>query len=37
MPLVAERVAQVKRHREASTRETTRRLAATPALFGEIR
>lgn len=37
MPLVAERVAQVKRHRLASMRETTRKLAATPSLFGEIR
>jgi hypothetical protein len=37
MPFVTERVAQVKRHREASTRETTRRLATRPTLFGEIR
>lgn len=37
MPLVAERVAAVKKLRAASNRETTRELAATPSLFGEIR
>jgi hypothetical protein len=31
------RVEAVRRHRAASARATTRRLAATPALFGEIR
>ncbi len=34
---VRERVEKVKKYREASTRPATRRLAATPALFGEIR
>jgi hypothetical protein len=37
MKPVMERVERVKRHREASRRETTRELAARPALFGEIR
>ncbi len=37
MPEVRKRVAAVKRHRLASARETTRGLAATPSLFGEIR
>lgn len=37
LPEVARRVAAVKTHREASSRETTRELAAYPALFGEIR
>jgi len=37
MPLVAERVAGVKKLRADSSRETTRTLAATPTLFGEIR
>lgn len=37
MPEVLKRVAAVKKHRLASTRATTRRLAETPALFGEIR
>jgi len=37
MPQVHERVAAVKRVHEASNRNTTRRLAATPTLFGEIR
>ncbi|GAC1376486.1 MAG: hypothetical protein NVSMB30_21850 [Hymenobacter sp.] len=37
MPQVRERIAAVKRIREASNRDTTRRLAATPTLFGEIR
>lgn len=37
LPLVAERVASVKAVRQASTRPTTRALAAYPMLFGEIR
>jgi hypothetical protein len=37
MPEVMKRVAAVKKHRLASARETTRGLAETPALFGEIR
>lgn len=37
MPLVRERIAAVKRTREASNREATRKLAAFPSLFGEIR
>ena len=37
MPLVAERVAAVKKLRAASSRTTTRELASTPSLFGEIR
>lgn len=37
MPLVLKRVAEVKKHRETSLRPTTRQLAMTPALFGEIR
>ena len=37
MPAVAERVAAVRQLRAASSRETTRALAATPTLFGEIR
>lgn len=37
MKPVMERVEGVRRHREASRRRTTRALAATPALFGEIR
>jgi len=37
MPAVAERVAAVRRLRAASSRPTTRELAATPMLFGEIR
>jgi hypothetical protein len=37
MPAVVERVAGVRRHRLASARETTRQLADTPTLFGEIR
>ncbi|GAB3589995.1 class I SAM-dependent DNA methyltransferase [Hymenobacter daeguensis] len=37
MPQVRERVANVKRVREASTRDATRRLAQFPQLFGEIR
>lgn len=37
LPEVNRRVAAVKAHREASTRLTTRKLAAFPTLFGEIR
>jgi len=37
MPKVMERVVNVKKLREASPRPGTRKLAATPALFGEIR
>jgi hypothetical protein len=37
MPEVARRVAKVKEHRLASDRATTRNLAATPMLFGEVR
>ena len=37
MPEVLRRVEAVKAHRLASNRETTRALAATPALFGENR
>ncbi|MDS4070803.1 MAG: class I SAM-dependent DNA methyltransferase, partial [Candidatus Competibacter sp.] len=37
MPAILERVEAVRRDRLASTRATTRELAATPALFGEIR
>jgi len=37
LPAVAARVAAVKAHRLASSRATTRELAATPSLFGEIR
>lgn len=37
MPRVAERVAAVKRVRQSSAREATRKLAAFPSLFGEIR
>lgn len=37
MPHVMERVAKVKETREKSKRATTRRLASTPMLFGEIR
>ena len=37
MPLVSQRVAAVRRHREASTRATTRALGAFPTLFGEDR
>ena len=37
MPLVSKRVSAVKKQREQSTRPTTRELAATPTLFGEIR
>ncbi len=37
LPEVKERVQGVRKHREASSRETTRELANTPTLFGEIR
>ncbi|MBI4566979.1 MAG: class I SAM-dependent DNA methyltransferase [Planctomycetes bacterium] len=37
LPGVMERIEAVRRHRAASRREATRRLADTPALFGEIR
>ena len=37
MPLVAERVKKVFRHRSSSNRAATRKLAETPALFAEIR
>ena len=37
LPKIRERVADVKRVREASTRDATRRLAQFPQLFGEIR
>jgi hypothetical protein len=37
MPEVLRRVEQVKAHRSASSRETTRRLAEYPSLFGEDR
>jgi type I restriction-modification system DNA methylase subunit len=35
--VILERVSSVKREREASKRQATKRLAATPHLFGEIR
>ena len=37
MPLIYERVSKVKQIRLSSKRETTRKLANTPTLFGEIR
>ena len=37
LPEVMKRVQCVKLHRESSKRETTRNLASTPTLFGEIR
>ena len=37
MPFVLERIDNVRKIRERSTRAGTRKLAATPALFGEIR
>jgi hypothetical protein len=37
MPEVMKRVKQVAAHREKSSRRTTRELAASPTLFGEIR
>lgn len=37
MPLVKERIQKVKKYREKSRRETTRKLAEYPYLFGEIR
>jgi hypothetical protein len=36
-PAVLERIEGVRTHRSNSTRDTTNKLAATPALFGEIR
>jgi hypothetical protein len=36
-PLILERIEKVKRFRSQSTRETTRKLASFPYLFGEIR
>lgn len=37
LPAVLRRVEAVREHRERSSREATRKLAATPTLFGEIR
>jgi hypothetical protein len=37
LPLVMQRIDNVKRYRLLSTREATKKLAATPYLFGEIR
>ncbi|MGB3086626.1 MAG: DNA methyltransferase, partial [Phycisphaerae bacterium] len=37
LPEVMARVEGVRKHREASSRETTHKLASTPTLFGEIR
>ena len=37
MPEVMKRIEGVKKHREESTRQTTKELAKTPMLFGEIR
>ena len=37
MPLIAERIEGVRRHRLKSKRSATQKLAATPTLFGEIR
>jgi len=37
IPTIAERVEQVRKSREASTRATTQSLAATPHRFGEVR
>ena len=37
LPLVVKRVENVRKNREASTREATKRLSAYPTLFGEIR
>jgi len=37
MPEVLKRIESVRQHRETSSRETTRLLARTPTLFGEIR
>jgi type I restriction-modification system DNA methylase subunit len=36
-PIVLERIEKVRKFRSLSTRDTTRKLAAFPALFGEIR
>jgi len=37
MPLVYKRVQEVKKHREDSNRDATKKLASVPFLFGEIR
>ncbi len=37
LPAITRRIAAVREHREASTRETTNKLAAFPSLFAEIR
>ena len=37
LPKILDRVEAVKKYREASARETTKKLASYPALFGEIR
>jgi hypothetical protein len=37
MPYILERIDLVKKHRQKSTRQATTKLAAFPALFGEIR
>lgn len=37
LPLVSERIAKVREHRRASSREATKALADVPSLFGEIR
>ena len=37
LPEIMKRVEGVRKHRETSTRETTRELAKTPTIFGEIR
>jgi len=36
-PLIVARIQKVREHRESSSREATRKLAAMPSLFGEIR
>lgn len=36
-PLILDRVAKVREHRNSSNREATKKLAATPTLFGEVR
>lgn len=37
MPLTIERIGNIERHRNSSSREATRKLAAFPSLFAEIR
>ena len=37
MPAVMQKIEAVRKHREASVRQTTRHLAASPSVFGEIR